>query len=235
MSNKTQRENNMKTNKFTLIELLVVIAIISILAALLLPALQKAKGAANQAYCKNNVKQLVTAYILYSNGYNGSLVIPTQSDSTRWATTEFNNWGHHILLFLNNNYDVFVCPSAPAHPDWCIKNGDELNKYNVWMLNGYLGNPDFEYSNKKALKISQIKHPSNCTPIIEKPFKDCSTSIFISKGNFPICNPADAMWVKYPHAKYSKLYNIAFADGHVKSLKRTYMRNNEAELLDPAN
>jgi len=94
----------MRKRGFTLIELLVVIAIISILAAMLLPTLAKARELARRTSCKSNLKQLGLALIMYSNDYVGAF--PNGRGTPAGCLTILYEAGYAGEL------NVFECPSA---------------------------------------------------------------------------------------------------------------------------
>jgi prepilin-type N-terminal cleavage/methylation domain-containing protein len=108
-----RQDKKQNRQAFTLIELLVVIAIIAILAAMLLPALAKAKDSAKSTSCMNNVKQLAVATGVYVSDFNDCYPYGEDiSKSTSWLPSA---WNILLLNYVSGNTNqgarVYICPS----------------------------------------------------------------------------------------------------------------------------
>lgn len=214
---------------FTLVELLVVLAIIAILAALLLPALSRAKSKALTAACMNNLKQLQICWHSYAHD-NEDVMTPNNfvyfvspgttnsstlgEDGQTWCRSIATQDGYPInddtsLLFrYNQNPGIYHCPADRSTVD---NQPDKLRNRSYNLSNS---------ANCRAAnhfrKVTEIPRPTELFTFIDTHEDAISDATF---GVFALGSYWQNYWLDVPADRHSQGANASFADGHVERWK----------------
>jgi len=187
---------------FTIIELIVVIAIITALAAILLPAIKKAREQAHQTQCESNLRQLTVAYMMFAQENHDAFLSPDASNAQ--AGFPANNSDGQVILPLFKYApatSVFHCPNddRPGALSYSI------NEYVAGTWPTYL---------RHIMRSSEVTNGTRIFLFIEEQNLNPKSPNY--SGGFSLTLYPSPIWLRhFPAILHGQGTCISFLDGHV--------------------